>query len=140
MTYQNHRTARTPIATPRRLPRRATKLGATALDVVVKTAPEVVFVGTTRTSLLVLGMLVGGGNAKTVLISVVKDMLVAYTCESVIVTVACHAEFVEVVAIVVVSPTPNPALAARLVIGRGEPVFQTGEISEKVERVGRFWR
>ncbi len=85
-------------------------------------------------------MPVGAGNAKTVLISVVKDMLVAYTWESVIVTVACHAEFVEVVAMVVVSPKPNPALAARLVRVRGEPVFQTGEISEKVERVGRCWR
>ena len=143
----NHKTATTPIATPRRLPSPATKLGATALDVVVKTVsvavetvPEVVFVGTTRTSLLVLGMPVGGGNAKTVLISVVKDMLVANTCESVIVTVVCHAEFVEVVDVVVVSPKPNPALAARLVIVRGEPVFQTGEISEKVERVGRCWR
>jgi hypothetical protein len=88
---------------------------------------------------LVLGKFVGGGNAKTVLISVVKDMLVANTCESVIVTVVCHAEFVEVVDIVVVSPTPNPALAARLVRVRGESVFQTGEISEKVEIVGRCW-
>ncbi len=138
--YQNHRRATTPIATPRRLPRPVTKLGATALYVVVKAGPEGVFVGTTRTSLLVLDMLVGGGNAKTVLISVVKDVLVAYTCESVIVTVACHAEFVEVVAIVVVSATPNPALATRLMRVRGEPLLQTGEISEKFERVGRYWR
>jgi hypothetical protein len=72
------------------------------LDAVVKTAPEVVFVGTTGASLVVLDMPVGGGNAKTVLVPVVKDMLGAYTCESVTVTVACHAEFVEVGAIVVV--------------------------------------
>jgi hypothetical protein len=137
VAYQYHRTTTTPIATPRRLPSPATKLGATALDVLVKTAPEVVFVGTTRTSLLVLAMLVGGGNAKTVLISVVKDILVANTSESVIVTVVCHAEFVEVVAMVVVSPASNPALAARLVRVRGESVFQIGEISENVDRVGR---
>lgn len=89
---------------------------------------------------MVLDMPVGGGNAKTVLVPVVKDILVAYTCESVTVTVACHAEFVEVVAIVVVQPTPKPALAAMLVRVRGEPVFQTGEISEKVERVGKLGR
>jgi hypothetical protein len=33
----NHKTATTPIATPRRLPSPATRLGATALDVVVIT-------------------------------------------------------------------------------------------------------
>jgi hypothetical protein len=121
-----------------------------AIDVAVTTAPEVVLVGATKTGVDVLEIV-----SKTVLLIVVKTKLmtmlgsealivseteaVVYPVDVdvalvVIVTVGSPV-FFDVVAAVVISGSPKPKEAARLLRVTGPPVLQIGETSEKVERV-----
>jgi hypothetical protein len=152
MTNPYHRTATTPSATLSRLPNPTTRVGATAFDVAVTTAPKVVLVGTTRAGVEVI--LEGTIVSVIVLITVVKRKLKAI--DSVVVLGAAVSEIVSVTdvveepreksVLVIVTVTcgtpvlPNPALAARLPRVTGNPEDHTGEISEKVESVGRGWR
>jgi hypothetical protein len=152
MTYKYHRTAMTPNVTPSRLPSPATRVGATAFDVAVTTAPKVVLVGTTKAGVEVI--LEGRIVSVIVLITVDKSKLKAIT--SVVILGAAVNEIGSVTdaveepreksVLVIVAVTcgtpvsPNPALAARLLRVTADLEDHTGEISEKVESVGRGWR